>query len=329
LNVSGKGEGLMMREQWQQVVRLDGTLDPDRTTDRIVLYTGRNGKRVERFRLSEHPDAGTFIFKPLTNPDTLGREPWLYQRLLPLIPVRVPRLLATAEHSNPETYWSIFEDVGPLAHRNDECAVMKAAEAMAHWHRLPLNMVPSHFRGDKPGYEEAWETVTRERNAILSLYQAWGAPDFSVRKWLQTVEQSPELSISETVICHGDFHCGNFSLAGQELTVLDWEHAHRNSVFWDLYHLLDMTHPLYRKQNNSIRMKALQAYGSARGSFGWTGYTPRFIREYHLFASVYSAWMILLIGSDMEKSTWNTEGLTEQMKETCRALAECGSYLLS
>lgn len=320
----------MVQVNWEAIISEDGALKSDQTVDRTVLYTGRNGKSVERFRLSAAPERGTFIFKPLTNPETVGCEEWLYEHLIPMLPVRVPGLLAAASHRDPDRYWAVFEDLGTLTHGEDECAVTEAAQAIATWHELPIDLLPGHFHGDKPPVREAQSFVWEQRGLIEQLWKEWGNPQFPFVQWLEVLENADRLKSTEKVVCHGDFHYGNLACVDGDLVILDWEHAHVNDVYWDLYHLLDMTHPQYRRLGGSaLRIKALDRYGSARSVRGWTGYSERFIDEYHLFASIYSAWMIVLIDRDLRQGSWNQEGLTRQMEETCRILEECGKRALA
>ena len=77
-------------------------------------------------------------------------EKWIYEQLLDAVPVRVPRLYATAEHEDPGRYWAIYEDMGELTHLLKDSDYDIAAASIPLWHRLPLERVPEHFGGDKP-----------------------------------------------------------------------------------------------------------------------------------------------------------------------------------
>lgn len=307
----------------------DGTLDERFLLDREPLYTGMNGKTVERIKLVWRGPERSYIFKPLTNAETMGREPWLYRRLLPrLAPsVRYPALLAHASHEDPAYYWQLFEDVGRLAHDGSEEALLQAATAIAEWHRLPLDAVPEHYAGHKPSVSAVLDTVLHQAErlrGVLSRCAADGC-ERGFESFVAAIHDRSNRFTGEIVVSHGDFHQGNYALAPNtgELVVLDWEHAHRNSVYWDLYHLIDMTHPLYRKtMTPGLRRRAILAYVKARETHGWKGYSADFLRQYHLFAAVFSAWMLLLIDGDIERggvAGWDLNQLTAQREETCVA----------
>lgn len=307
----------------------DGTLDERLLSDREPLYTGMNGKTVERIKLISKGLERSYIFKPLTNAETLGREPWLYRHMLPrLAPaVRYPALLAHAPHEEPASYWQLFEDVGRLEHDGSEEALLQAAPAIAEWHRLPLEAVPGHYAGHKPSVSDVVDTVLRQEKKLRRVLSgcAQGGCEHGFESFMAAVRDQGNRLIGEIVVSHGDFHQGNYALAPDtgELVVLDWEHAHRNSAFWDLYHLIDMTHPLYRKtMTPGSRRRAILVYVKAREAHGWKGYSDDFLRRYHLFAAVFSAWMLLLIEGDIERGGvggWDLNQLTAQKQETCAA----------
>ncbi|WP_286894035.1 phosphotransferase [Thermobacillus sp.] len=125
---------------------------------------------------------------------------------------------------------------------------------------------------------------------------------------------------SETVVSHGDFHRGNIAVSGGEIVILDWEHAHRNSPFWDLYNLFDLTHPVFcRQTSDALRQSALNAYIASRRSLGWEE-PPGFIRSYYEYAAVHSVWMLLLIQDDLKQDVWEPSDLLKAQAETLASL---------
>ena len=63
----------------------------------------------------------------------------------------------------------------------------------------------------------------------------------------------------ELVLSHGDLHLGNYAAVNGQVKVLDWEHAHLNSRYWDLYHVIDLSHPIFPKEmTTNIRERLLE-----------------------------------------------------------------------
>jgi len=318
--------------QWKRYVREDGTLDEEQLAGREVLYIGRNGKAVERF-----VGIGmnvSVIFKPLTNLDTIGREIWVYEQLLPSLAVRYPHLLAYAEHRDPDRFWAIYEDLGTLRHSWDSGILLQAAQQIPSWHALPPEQIPASFEGHSPQVNEVLRQVTEVRpgwslkNTLTGL--SW--PIERIRSVFSLLQSFPSGLEGETVVSHGDFHPMNLALlADGELAVMDWEYVHRNSVFWDLYNLLDITSPRYRKPviAPSLRSEVLAAYVQRRKQLGLgfilfeddqgnSSDPAQFQNAYCRYALVYSLWILLLIEKDLanEQAKEETDALKEQRRET-------------
>ena len=312
---------------FSKLVLDSGTLDPSNVHECRTLYTGRNGKSIVRFTM-RHAD-GSYIFKPLTNPETMGRELWVQTHLLPRIPVSVPRIVASANPVDPERYWLIFEDAGPLQHALREEEVIEACATMPLWHQLDAELVPEHFTGDKPDSTAIGSVLTANWERLSSLLTQSGLEPASV-EWLRNIVCSPKtVHGEEQVICHGDLHRGNIAFRQGKLILLDWEHVHRNHAFWDLYHVLDMTHPLFRRTiTPQLRTSALTAYLEQRMAMGWEAPVDSFIRDYHRYAAIHSAWMMLLIQADLEKESWPPADLLAAKEETITSLADCLRYLM-
>ena len=130
------------------------------------------------------------------------------------------------------------------------------------------------------------------------------------------------------MLTHGDLHIGNFAIVDNELKILDWEHTHLNLPHWDLYHLIDMSHPLFPKKITSpLRERILESY---LGQVEYEVDREAFINEYYLFASVFSIWMILLIQKDLVENggKWSAVQLNTQLEETVSSLQQCAAALL-
>ncbi|OXM86912.1 phosphotransferase [Paenibacillus rigui] len=311
----------MVKGPWDRLVQKDGQLDDGQLISRNILYIGRNGKKVERF-IAKGLD-GSYIFKPLTNEDTMGREIWIYRNVLPLLKVRYPRLLAYAEHQDPKRFWAIYEDLGELTHNWDWGTLLHAAQAIPLWHELPLEQVPASFEGHSPGWKEVRRQVT-EVTPGWSLAETLGRLQWTEQQIRQamTLLDSPlpdglEMAM---VISHGDFHPMNLSLlAGGELVIMDWEYVHRNSVFWDLYNLLDITSPRYTKPvvEPSLRKEVLLAYVRRRASLGTSINAESFMTAYYHYALLHSLWILLLVEKDLKNCTADeVPALREQQQIT-------------
>ena len=290
---------------FSDLVTGDGLLDKTKVLEWEALYKGMGGKTVERFTIRTDKGVASYIFKPLNNREAVGREAWVHRSLLPHLPrIAVPKLLASAPHHDPDRYWTIFEDLGPLEHQLSENEVVQAASLIPCWHQLPLSLIPRSLTGNKPLYRDILRHVHRNREQAESLLLRLGMPP----KWISPLHQiilgAEQTVDSETVVSHGDFHRGNIAVAGGEIVILDWEHAHRNSPFWDLYNLLDLTHPVFRRQtSDALRQSALNAYIASRRRLGWEE-PPGFIRSYYEYAAVHSVWMLLLIQDDLQRDVW-------------------------
>ncbi|WP_110930026.1 phosphotransferase family protein [Paenibacillus bouchesdurhonensis] len=131
------------------------------------------------------------------------------------------------------------------------------------------------------------------------------------------------------VLSHGDLHLGNYAIAKNgKLYILDWEHAHLNVPYWDLYHLLDMSHPRYPKQiTPASRERILRYYLKQSAYYGKTWNEEAFIRDYCLFAAAFSLWMLILISDDLLRgnSVWSKEELLSQRNEVKASLSDCWS----
>lgn len=307
--------------RWDRFVQEDGTLNAVQLTSREVLYVGRNGKAVERF--TGKGIDGSYIFKPLTNPDTLGREIWVYDHLLPLLPVRFPRLVAQAGHRDPDRYWAIYEDLGRLTHGWDWETLLRAAGSIPLWHELPPELIPASFQGHSPSEDIVRQQVSEAKPDWSLEHTLTGLGWTSERVRLARLLLDSEIPgfglEQETVISHGDFHPMNLSLLEDgKLAVLDWEYAHRNSVFWDLYNLLDITSPRYRKPviPPSLRNEVLRAYLKRREELGTVLSPIPFCKAYYRYALLHSLWILLLIEKDFMNSGPDSTGLKEQQRET-------------
>lgn len=311
------------------IVLPDGSLNGRWAVRSEVLYRGMNGQAVERFYMSASPQS--YIFKPLTNNGQWGQEKWVYENVLPAFPPLYPKMMA--ESADPDTghHWIIFEDIGNLQHVFSEAAALQLVERVAWWHALPTDRwadVP--LKGPKPPVEEMAAELLRDEPGTKELLVKLSVPA-ALQKLVYGLLKREPFSATPRVLSHGDLHLGNYAQVGGRIVVLDWEHAHLNSPYWDLYHMIDMSHPTFPKAvTSSVRTGILLAYREHSASFAErTESEEEFIREYARFACVFSLWMLKLIAGDLDRgdAKWPQEQLERQLQETMASLNQCAELL--
>jgi len=293
-----------------------------RIAGRTVLHQGNNGNAVERIWL---PGGESFILKPLTNDGQHGREKWVYEHVLPMLPPVYPRLIARSpEEADERGGWLLLEDLGTLEHTFREDAARELVERIAGWHALPAHRwANAPLRGPKPRVERMLEELRASARQDGTEQE---------RRWLR--EAAERLGgVSEwwrrDVFSHGDLHLGNYAAAGGGVRVLDWEHAHPNSPYWDLYHAIDLSHPLHPREvvEEAMRTRLLEAYADEAERLGDRLIPERaaFLREYRLFAAIFSWWMLKLIEKNLreDRGLWPADRLRAQWRETHAVWAQC------
>ncbi|QIZ05874.1 phosphotransferase [Priestia megaterium] len=306
------------------IVRANGKLNEEIILKKEILYKGMNGRFVERFYLTP---STSYIFKPLTNDGQLGKEVWVHEHILPIFPAIFPKIISYSISERTELNWMILEDLGPLSHEFHEESVLGVIKWVAWWHSLPIEELGSvPLTGLKPKIEQIVAEVCLKKDEFYRLL-----PSLKIEEELidAIFSQINHLKFLEKkVLTHGDLHTGNFAIVGDELKILDWEHTHLNSPYWDLYHLIDMSHPLFPKKITSpLRDRILESYLNL---VKFEIDRDCFFKEYYLFASVFSMWMILLIQKDLVENggKWSVVQLNTQLEETVSSLQQCATALL-
>ncbi|MFD1677612.1 phosphotransferase family protein [Alicyclobacillus fodiniaquatilis] len=321
----------MDTQLFHQIVSDQGQLCGDKIIKRTRLYQGRTGRHVERFVIETAAGPASFVFKPSSYPETVGRELWLQQHFLPFVKnVQYPRILATSSGGDVETYWAIYEDAGEISHQFTADDYIAAAKLIPCWHSISVEGLPrafAHWQGRDPaviarGILANWQKAT----GILAVLHLSLDKVNQLRTWVEAIGCD---DMQEKVPSHADYHIGNIGISHHRLIVLDWENAHVDSVYCDLYSLLDKTHPHFRKAplDNEVRLRALDAYVRKRRELGWQGPPDDFVLNYFRYAVVHSIWMLLLICDDLDRGLWNRAHLTLQKEETYGALMACLAYL--
>lgn len=335
-----------------------GELDDRYIWRREKLYQGMNGKYVERFYIS--PER-SYVFKPVTHQGNEDRESWVYEHILSAFPPIYPRLLERSTPGQGDGGWTVFEDIGALGHSYKLEHALLVAEQMAWWHSFPLThweRVPEE--GQKPDIQQIIADLYEREAAAAAALEESGLPrtiaadilnaatraaestgntgEDHLRTGKEAYPAGPRLFAQyEKVMSHGDLHLGNYAVKlngekdgeqSRRLYILDWEHAHANLPFWDLYYLIDMSHPHFPKQVTSLqRERILQHYLQQSAHYGKVWSAEDFIADYSLFAAIFSLWMLMLIASDLKpkdgNGLWPRELLLAQRAEAVAGLTAC------
>lgn len=302
----------------------DGTLDEQKVYKKEQVYQGMNGRFVERFFINP---AQSYIFKPLTHDDQIGKELWVHNHILKKLPSIYPRLIAYS--IDPDSHWIVFEDLGVIDHKFSEESVLGVTKLMAEWHRVPADLFRNLPQtGPKPLIEEVVEQIRIRRDDAKSIASKLNIPASVIESLFLQLDRT---SFKHTgVLSHGDLHLGNFGYSKGKLVIIDWEHAHLNSPYWDLYHLLDISHPVFPKKiSKNLRNAALDLYMDEAGHPSNPTLRNIFKQGYYLFSSAFSLWMLLLIEADLERNEakWSRDQLTQQLEETVSSFKQCSDEL--
>jgi len=286
---------------------------------RETIYRGMQGRIVERVW-----DAGGKS-RILKRSGSDAAELRVYEKVLPLLPPVYPGLVAKwADGREDGTAWLLFEDIGPLRHDYRTDTALDVIRCAAWWHTRPAAMWPEMpARGLKPGFGEMASDLLAKRAAGTGLLHRLGFEPQIGQTFFNRLAAGAATADNRLVFSHGDLHVGNYVRADGRLYVLDWEHAHLNVRYWDLFHLIDLTHPLYpRSGAPDWREELLEEYIRSAGE-----YDPALLRDrealrrdYRWFAAVFSLWMLLLVEADLESGSgpWPGELLAAQLNDTAR-----------
>lgn len=308
------------------LVLQNGLLDDQKIWKKETIYQGTNGKSVERFYLSPKK---SYIFKPLTNETQIGKEAWIQENILIDFPDIYPKILAKSQNEDPSRSWLILEDIGSLQHVFNEESVRAVIKWMAWWHQYPTEgLVSFPLMGHKPSINTIIAEIQLKKEKVFKLTRSLAIQHSLIEKIYENLQMN--LFSNQLVLSHGDLHLGNYGLVENQIYILDWEHAHLNLPFWDLYHMLDLAHPDFpRTMSHDARNYFLDYYLKIRNDSGSHLDVHSFKRNYHLFSSAFSIWMLLLIQNDLEKNEgkWTVEQLQRELSETIITIIQCGEEL--
>lgn len=295
---------------------------------REVIYVGRNGQKVERIQVNVNDNMTSFIYKPLTNYPNKGKEVWLQENLHVRIPeVHIPKILYYSQELEPEKAWMVFEDLGELEHNFSGDMMLKTTEFIPYWHLLPTSLLPEEFDGHSPSVKEIQSFILSKDVQMRQIFKSLGFLDEHITYFDEEILRQDQLDM-ETVVSHGDLYPLNIGEVNHTIFIFDWEYVHTNSVFWDLYSLMDITSPQYRRLviREESRLAILARYISVRESLQSPTH-GNFITDYHKYSALYSVWLLLLIDEDIAQERFEISALLRQYNETIEILKIVFDYL--
>jgi len=280
----------------KRTLAADGSIREDAIVQRILLGEETGGVVIERLVLQE--PKMVVIRKTTTNAALAAREAALYANVLPQLPAIYPQLLTYASSEEQDIASLVYEDEGAIDHSFDEQLAVELIGHMARWHAMPAAaLLLGGERGPRPDYEElaaelimtlGWGWVPAEDENV------WGMEASLVKRVYDRAKQQPP--VIKYVLSHGDLHAGSYgrSTAGT-LIVTNWAHMHRNSPYWDLYHMLDWpsgSETAAQPIDDAAWERLLTAYWQQAGEGIVPAQQAAFMQEYCLFAAVFSFWAL-------------------------------------
>jgi thiamine kinase-like enzyme len=304
----------------------NGQLNDSMIVKREPLDTITKGRTIERVYITP---VESFIFKRFTNDKQAGREIWVQKNILTFFPDFYPKIIAYSFSDSQYNGWIAFTDLGSIKHEYTMDVLTVVTKQIVWWHSLPVNMWKNApLNGLKPKIEEIKMELMQSKNKIYQDLSCCNIPKRNISMLFSLLERW-EFS-KELVLSHGDLHPGNFGTSQNKLVILDWEYAHLNTRYWDLYHLIDLSHPLYPKTvTRELRNQILNEYcdqvNSSRGKIQ----KENFIKEYFVFSATFSLWMIMLIQEDLQRkdNRWTKKVLMNQLDETSINFIQCTEEL--
>jgi thiamine kinase-like enzyme len=311
-------------------VVMDGSLKRERIAQSTTINKQKNAnkKYLERFSLKNAPDGQNYIFKPTHTSSEIKQEQWIQEQFLPLLPgIKTPRLLDWDINEQAQLFWMVLEDAGQLTHEYTENLLIEAAKAMVCWHNLPLETEIRQSTSFLPYIDEVAAKIVANEVLYTKLLHRLRIDSRRIQLFFEKLHSLTPLFPSENVISHGDYHILNLALNNDQLIVLDWEFLQRNSVYFDLFLLIDRADIRYRiHPTKAIRLIALETYGRERTRSGWV-MPNNFVHNYHLFACIYSTLTLEWLFNDLDTGKFDRALLLAEKTELTNIINDCLEYI--
>lgn len=297
--------------KFQHLVLPNGSLNKEKIDRKELLHQGIYGQRIERI----YVENTSFILKALPSVQKFEQELWINHQILKDFPPIYPKLLFFSK--GVEVHWLIYEDLGRIEHKFDKELVLNIVRSIAWWHQYPVHKLKQkQLSSEKPSIFDMIKEISNNKRLIMNLLKD-GAARTKAEKLIQIVNNKEDLFIYKNlVLSHGDLHLGNYGKSQKGVVVIDWEYVHLNLVYWDLYYLIDSTHPNYPKNlDPNMREEVLDSYLHLTTNKNH----ERFKWEYYIFAAIFSFWMLTLIEKDIQnikQIIWTKDQLLRQKEET-------------
>ncbi|MCM3705106.1 MULTISPECIES: phosphotransferase family protein [Cytobacillus] len=185
---------------------------------------------------------------------------WIFENVLAELPLTFSKILSYYVQTTLSNNWIILEDLGTITHTFDSKIALELTALMAKWHSLPAErFANTRLSGPKPAIEEMANQILQNKEKVFTIFRLHDISERLGSILFSTFTSKPFSAVK--VLCHGDLHQGNFGYADGKTVVLDWEHCHLNIPYWDLYHLIDISHPDFPKPyDHTLRNKILDCY---------------------------------------------------------------------
>lgn len=282
-------------------------------------------------RLSNQRDTSqrqSIIVKITHDVDTGKRTHQIQKTLLQRLHVQTPTILTAGEFD--DGYWLAFSDVVTSPVRWSERRFHQTLRTLVHVHKgspeytpSPTTMV-SHTPHISDILHELQRVSVEEYVHVLHDLAVHPRVRLELtnllvqsHKWHTHMMQLP------LVISHGDYHTGNVLYAPRmsEPFIIDWEYAHWDAPYFDLFQFLDATSPTDRKRAFGSRLGALNTYWRAMtGGTELPAAYRRWVRGYLKYAAIHLLWILTRIHSDQRRGSFTHEALRVQTAETIRGL---------
>ncbi|MCL6445960.1 MAG: aminoglycoside phosphotransferase family protein [Alicyclobacillus sp.] len=330
---------------------LNGDQAQDLDSAAVQRWSERLQERVVRVsRLAVTPSSqvyriytersGSRIGKVAAPTDRFTREAELDDLVVRRLPVWTPRVVGHGREA--DAAWIVYEDLGLRPAPRTVYAFLKAVRVSAQLHmsvaevQVPallqeshtpdLAVAATHLLAIPWSDFAAWlRAVGVRRHAVNRLHHLYER----VPAWLPALQAAP------IQLVHGDLHYGNllYAPAHRQWCIIDWEFVHQDTVYFDLFQLLDATSPTAQLERPCPRLMALCTYVHSaaqvpnplvRAKERWG---RSWLRGYLHYAAIYLFWILTRIHADFEQQKFTKDMLRRQLAETVKGLLSIASDL--
>lgn len=244
------------------------------------------------------------------------------------LPVLSPPIIATGQMD--AGYWLAFTDVAQISERWSEHRFHEALRALVRVHEVGTRSAAG--LGESVSHTPTAKEVFLELQGYsasdyIQLLNELSIPPKIYRKLVDLFLKSADWFTSITqlplVLSHGDYHQRNvlFARGTSQPFVIDWEYAHLDIPYFDLFQYLDATSPTEAKSRVGSRLGGLHTYWDTMwGGVKGPGERRKWVRGYLRYAAIHLLWILIRIHSDRVNQTFPLYALQRQTVETVHGL---------